>query len=333
MGKREKPSPISKQSTICALLKLLKSADLKPDDKENIRFSIKKYVEKIEQSLNTSGVDMRSTVIVTTNGDIKCMGYDPKTLQPRWNYVTAECFKRNLQCIVSPPDFLEQFFHWDWNTPVSECTIDNLRFALEDGSWIVLNGRFSASKAFAYLELYSEDDSLIWKLKTEKKNIYSIHLGAFFYGRDSTSSNSWFHRTSISVRFARDILVGMKNAFIQMMRPDSEVIFSLQNVSKIPTTSFTTSTPNILAGLWLTPFRVAQGQPGFYEECGFYNEDDILNVKRITRVSFRRMPNQHKIHKFRSEIKKPLSKKIEKQFWTEYNVSEPFIEQTKKMVV
>ena len=210
-----------------------------------------------------------------------------------------------------------------------------IRFTLGNGSWIQLDGTFNADPTIpsATLTLRSDDVSTKWKLKTVDKGKCTIELSTFFYDRKPSDSDSWFHVAPGSKRYARDILQAMKNTFIQMMPPGYEILFHLNDCSKVPPHSFTTSQRNLLAGVWLTPLRIVQGHQGFYEECGFYARNDILSVKRPSRVSFRGMKTHERIQAYRLRIQQPLSKTTERKFWeSQSNADEESIVVAKKIV-
>ena len=329
--------PKSIQTIMLAILRHLKQkqkqSKLSENDKRVIRF-VREYIQDIDCELNTSAVNMCAYVSVILNGDIRCMEHEPVTFRPYVKQFSREKYRTtHTQCTVSQPEFLKQFSNWDWTTNANEDT-SNIQFTLENGSWIKLDGTFNAYPNIpsAFLTLRSDDTSTKWILKTFEKGKCIIDLSYFFYERMPSDSDSWFHVAPGSKRYARDILQGMKNTFIQMMPPGYDIIFNVNNCSKIPPKSFTSSQPNILAGVWLTPLRIVQGHQGFYEECGFYDRNDIISVNRLLRVSFRRMEKHRKIQEFRSNIQKPLSKRSERKFWESLPIPKEIIVEAKKIV-
>lgn len=330
-----KPStPISMESSIKAMLKRLKNKPNK-EDKKTIQDVVKHYVQSVDNKLQTSK-NVLVSIANVQNDYIKCLECHPKTFLPEFNCYTYQQFQhKKTVCEVTNQAFLESFFNWDTTTQMQGSN-DNIRFTLADKSWIEFKGKYTTypTKQYAKLELLSIDQSTQWKLKKIGKDMFQIELCYFFYEREPNSSNAWFHIEPKCKRFARDILRGMKNTFIQMIPTGSEALFELKNWSVIPPVSFTNKTANDLAGVFLTPLRVVQGQLGFYEECGFYDTSDINEVlqKRVTRVSFKRMTKHQRIHTFRLSNKLILSQKRERQFWKDLKVSKTFIKETKKML-
>lgn len=320
---------ISMQNTIQGMLKQLNKTK---HANEHIHQIIKMFIDDVDNQLKTSQNEMFSYANITEQSDIQCLQSDPISLQPSWCYYTPQEFRaQQLVCTVSEPDFIQHTI--ESNRSVIS---NNIRFTLSDGSWMEFKGTYYPRSGIThpYIELCSVDKSTKWMLSQTKENTFEVELCYFLYKRKSNSSNTWFHIAPGTKRFARDMLLGMKNAFILMAPPNSKIMFTLLNYSKIPKRSLKTKKKNKFADMWLTPFRIAQGQPGFYEECGFYDSSDVFNVlqKRVTRVSFRRMPKHQKIQSFRRKIKQNMSKQREKQLWTSLNVSPPVIKKIKTYI-